>query len=83
MAEDGGYILVLVTTADKKEAGSIARALVEHKKAACVSIISGVNSLFWWRGNADSAKESLLLIKTKSDMLENITWVLIMGNKNW
>jgi periplasmic divalent cation tolerance protein len=72
MAEDSGYIVVLVTADNEKEAASIAQALIERKKAACVNIIPGVSSLFWWQGSIDMAKESLLLIKTKSGMLDDV-----------
>lgn len=72
MVSDSGYIVVLVTANSEKEAASIARALIERKKAACVNIVPGITSLFRWQGNIDTAGESLLLIKTKSGMLDDI-----------
>jgi periplasmic divalent cation tolerance protein len=58
------YIVVYVT-APAKEAGSIAKSILKHKLAACVNIISGVRSSFWWQGAIDHAQESLLIVKTK------------------
>lgn len=63
---------MLVTTANKKEAHRIARALIKAKLAACVNIIGGVESLFWWKGKVDRAKELLLIIKSKKEKMPKI-----------
>ena len=65
-------IVILITAADTGEAQRISGVLLEEKKAACVNVISGVNSLFWWDGKLDSAQESLLVVKTKTSLLPEI-----------
>jgi periplasmic divalent cation tolerance protein len=58
-------IVVLVTCGSAKEARKIARAMVEQRLAACANILSSpVQSVYRWKGSAESAKEFLLLIKT-------------------
>ena len=59
------YIVVFITVPKKNEAGRLASTLIKHKLAACVNIIDRVDSLFWWRGKPECAKEALLIIKTK------------------
>ena len=59
------YIVVFVTCANKKEADKVAQALISRKLAACVNIIEKIESLFWWQGKVDRAKEVLLAIKSK------------------
>ena len=59
------YIVVFSTVSNKKEAELIAQGLIKDKLAACVNIIENVYSLFWWKGKIDSAKEVLLVIKTR------------------
>ncbi len=71
MAES--YIVVLITADDAGEGQRIARALVEQKKAACVNIVPGVESVFWWEGKLDEARESLLVVKTKASLLPEVT----------
>lgn len=66
------YIIVLVTCAQKKEAQRIAEALVEKRLAACVNIIDKISSIFYWQGKIDSAKELLLVVKTKKTKLPKI-----------
>ena len=71
MAESG-YIVVLVTSGSGEEARKIADRLLAEHKAACVSILTGVSSAFWWQGKVDSAEENLLVIKTKRSQLDDI-----------
>ena len=65
-------IIILITTGNEKEAHKIAESLVKEKKAACVNIVPRVDSLFWWKGKLDSARESLLLVKTKTSLFPEI-----------
>jgi len=65
-------IIVLITSGNEEEAHKIAESLVNEKKAACVNIVPGVDSLFWWEGKLDSARESLLLVKTKASLFPEL-----------
>ena len=65
-------IVVLITTSSEEEAHKIAELLVNKKKAACVNIVPRVDSLFWWKDKLDSARESLLLVKTKASLFPDI-----------
>jgi periplasmic divalent cation tolerance protein len=66
------FIVVFITAESQEEAASISNALLEQRKAACVSIIEGVNSRYWWRGRVDSADEYLLIVKSRGPLLEEI-----------
>ncbi len=61
------YVIILTMCASKKEARDIAGALLARRLAACANIIDLVESKFWWKGRMDSAKETLLILKTKKD----------------
>lgn len=65
-------IIVFVTAANKGEAGKIASVLIEEKLAACVNVITNVKSLFRWQGKADSAREVLLIIKSRKALLNKL-----------
>ena len=65
-------IIVLITAGSEEEAHSIAESLVKGKKAACVNIVPRVDSLFWWEDKLDSARENLLLVKTKASLFPEI-----------
>lgn len=70
--KDPAHIVVFITAADAEEARLIADVLLQQKKAACVNIVPGLSSLFWWRDKIDSAKESLLIVKTRASLLDEI-----------
>lgn len=66
------YRVILVTVSNKKEAFRIAKGLLGDKLVACVNILKGVESLFWWQGKIDSAKEVLLVIKSRKDKVSSV-----------
>ena len=57
-------LLVLCSCPSKEVAENISRILVEQRLAACVSTVPDIRSLFSWKGQVETAQESLLLIKT-------------------
>lgn len=57
-------LLVMTTLPDQAVAGTIARALVERRLAACVSIQPPCVSVYRWQGTVEQAQEVALLIKT-------------------
>ena len=59
------FIIVLVTAKDSEEAEKIAKGLLNKKLVACVNVLEGVRSLFWWEGKVDEASEALLVIKSQ------------------
>ena len=60
------YVIGYVTCASRSEARKLARVILAKKLAACVNILDGVESHYWWQGKIDRAKECLLMIKTTS-----------------
>jgi periplasmic divalent cation tolerance protein len=55
------------------EARRIARAVVGARLAACVNILPrAVTSIYRWKGKVESARESLLLIKTSKKRLAKL-----------
>ncbi len=58
-------IVVLVTCASAGQARKIARSLVAARLAACGNVIEApVRSIYRWKWKIESAKESLLILKT-------------------
>ncbi len=65
--EDPGVRVVLVTAPDEACAERLARALVDEKLAACVSIVPGVRSFYRWEGAVQDDAELLLIAKTRAE----------------
>jgi periplasmic divalent cation tolerance protein len=57
-------LVCFVTASVEAEARRIARALVEERHAACVNVVTGVRSIYRWRGSVEESDEVLLVVKT-------------------
>lgn len=57
-------LVVLITVPSPEVGGKIARALVEERLAACVNLVPGLTSTFWWEGVVQTESEALLVVKT-------------------
>lgn len=57
-------LLVMTNCPDVAMAKALARRLVEHRLAACVNILPGVQSVYRWQGEIEEAAEVTLSIKT-------------------
>lgn len=63
---------VYVTARDKAEALVIGNALVEERLAACVNVFDGMTSVYRWEGKVEQATETVLIAKTKADLVEEL-----------
>jgi len=68
---NGKGVVVLITT-PRGEADRIARYLVENRLAACVNIVRGITSYYWWEGKVTEDQEDLLIVKTLEDSVEEL-----------
>ena len=66
------HILVLTTLPDAESARALARALVEDRLAACVTIGAPVESMYHWRGAIETAQEVPVTAKTRGDLFEDV-----------
>jgi periplasmic divalent cation tolerance protein len=65
-------MVVLITAGSQEEADNLAQALVGELLAACVTVIPGVTSVYRWEGKVQSDQEWLLVVKTRSDVLDDL-----------
>ena len=56
-------VVVLVTAGSAEECGKIAHSLVEKRLAACVNLVPGVESHYWWEGKLSREGEILMVLK--------------------
>ena len=54
------------------EAEAAGRALVERRLCACVNILPGMVSLYWWQGKIDRGDEVVMIIKTRASLAEAV-----------
>ena len=59
-------IFVYTTYPSVVEAERAGRALVERRLCACVNILPGMISHYWWQGAIERGDEVVMIIKTRS-----------------
>ncbi|HKA87344.1 MAG TPA: divalent-cation tolerance protein CutA [Haliangiales bacterium] len=64
------FAVALSTAPNADKAAEIARALVRDGLAACVNIVPGVRSIYYWDGELCDSAEVMCVIKTRADRVE-------------
>ena len=58
---------VYVTVPSQDVADHLAGSIIHQKLAACVNIIPGLQSVYFWEGRVTKDQELLLMIKTQPE----------------
>ncbi len=66
------YSMVYVTASDVEEAKKIAKTLLKEKIVACANIIPQMESIYWWEGDLEEDVESILLLKTRCELVDKV-----------
>ena len=61
--------IALTTCGSPEQAAELARELVSRRLAACVNVLPGARSFYWWDDSVTEDAETLLVIKTRADLL--------------
>ena len=64
--------MVYMTAGGLEEARRIARELVESQLAACVNIVDGMHSFYWWEGKIQEDQETILIAKTRDTLVPGL-----------
>lgn len=70
-------VVAMTTTNTEREAKSLASLLVSKRCAACVQIISKINSVYEWEGEIHSDQEYLLMIKTQEKLADKVKKLIV------
>ncbi|KAJ1298464.1 hypothetical protein BS78_01G455800 [Paspalum vaginatum] len=66
-------IVVYVTVPNREAGKKLSQSIISEKLAACVNIVPGIESVYWWEGKVQSDAEELLIIKTRESLLDALT----------
>ena len=72
---DGGVadaIFIYVTHPDAAAAASLGRALVESRLAACANILPGMQTVYRWQGEIETATEAVMIVKTHARLFDAV-----------
>ncbi len=65
-------VFVYTTYPSIVEAENAGRAIVERRLAACVNILPGMVSHYWWEGKVDRGEEAVMIIKTRASLAKAV-----------
>ena len=65
-------VFVYTTYPSLVEAEKAGRAIVERRLAACVNILPGMISHYWWEGKVERGEEVVMIIKTRASLAEDV-----------
>jgi periplasmic divalent cation tolerance protein len=74
------FAVVLVTVPDTDTGRKLARTALEARLAACVNLVPGLESHYWWEGKLDTSNEVLMLIKTTRDKLAALEKLILTNH---
>ena len=66
-------VAVTWITADNGEARALSEKIVKSGLAACVNIVPTVESVYTWQGKTEVDEEALLMVKTRTGLLPDLT----------
>ena len=72
--------LVYMTAGSMEEAQHIGRLLVSERLAACINILSPMQSIYEWAGALEEAAEVVLIAKTQADRLDALTDAVVSAH---
>ena len=65
-------VFVYTTYPSLVEAERIGRAVLERRLAACVNVLPGMISHYWWQGAIERGEEVVMIIKTRATLAEAV-----------
>ena len=65
-------VFVYTTFPSLVEAERAGRSLVERRLCACVNILPGMVSYYWWQGAIERGDEVVMLVKTRAALTDAV-----------
>jgi periplasmic divalent cation tolerance protein len=75
-------VLVYTTYPSLVEAEKAGAALVAQRLAACVNIVPGMVSHYWWQGKVERAEEVLMFVKTRASFSDRVRKAIKTSHPN-
>ena len=66
-------VFVYTTWPSTVEAEKAGKVIVERRLAACVNILPGMISHYWWEGKLERGEEAVMIIKTRASLASAVS----------
>jgi periplasmic divalent cation tolerance protein len=75
-------VLVYTTYPSLVEAETAGRDAVAQRLAACVNILPGMVSHYWWDGKIERGEEVVMILKTRASLADRLRKALKVSHPN-
>lgn len=65
-------VFVYTTYPSIVEAEQAGRSIVERRLGACVNILPGMISHYWWEGKVERGEEAVMIVKTRASLAQDV-----------
>lgn len=66
-------VFVYTTYPSAVEAEKAGQAIVAKRLAACVNILPGMISHYWWEGKVERGEEAVMILKTRASLADQVS----------
>ena len=66
-------VFVYTTWPSTVEAERAGRTIVERRLAACINILPGMISHYWWEGKLERGEEAVMILKTRASLADAVS----------
>lgn len=73
--------LAYLTCADEADAEHLARTVLGARLAACVNVLPGMRSWYWWEGSITASSEVVLVAKTTRAQQAAFTAAIVAAHR--
>lgn len=71
------FVVALVTAPDLKTARALAQLALKARLVACVNLVPGLESHYWWQGKLERSTEILMVLKTSRTKLARLEKLIL------
>lgn len=75
------FIEIQWTSGSLDEARKVSRFLVQEGLVACAQIIPWIESIYLWKDNLETAQESKIILKTRSEFYDQVKEIIMQNCK--
>ncbi|XP_068429433.1 protein CutA homolog isoform X3 [Clinocottus analis] len=68
----GQHAVLLINSPNEQTAKDIGRAIMDRQLAASINILCKTSTMFYWKGEIQTASEVLMLVKTKTSRIQQL-----------
>src|SRR4029077_4196200 len=65
-------VFVYTTYPSAVDAEKAGRAILAQRLAACVNILPGMVSHYWWEGKVERGEEAVMIVKTRASISQDV-----------